>query len=106
MSEFHQFPNFDLGIEELDCSQGLDSSSGDEIIRNVIVDLDNPDPSTSTNKRFRKITEDERDQIIASNDSKNTQKSTRYAVKLLKSIFSHFYRSDLFLLINIILIFF
>ena len=28
--------------------------SEDEIIRNVVVDLDNPEPSISANKRFRK----------------------------------------------------
>ena len=75
-------PNFDLGINELDIMKKEEfSSSGDELLLSVAA----AEPETSS-KRFLKTSIEERDKLLLDTESKNTQKSTKYAVKIFKSI--------------------
>ena len=78
-------PNFDLGINELDIMKQEEfSSSGDELLLSVAET--ETTRSSGTSKRFLKTTTEDRDKLLLDTESKNTQKSTRYAVKIFKSI--------------------
>ena len=76
-------PNFDLGINELDIMKKEEfSSSGDELLLSAVAEVE---PETSS-KRFIKTSIEQRDKLLLDTESKNTQKSTKYAVKIFKSI--------------------
>ena len=79
-------PNFDLGINELDIMKKEEfSSSGDELLLSVAAAEPETTRSTSS-KRFLKTSIEDRDKLLLDTESKNTQKSTKYAVKIFKSI--------------------
>ena len=99
MFQLHQFPKFDLCIEKRDCFQTSDfSSSGDEIIRNFVVDLNHQHQQTRVSTKTLKMRGTKSLPLI----TLRSQNSSRYAMELFKSIFSNFYTSDLFLLISFI----
>ena len=87
-------PDFNLGIKShlliYEGDQDEFSSSGDEIIQNIMETSEGEAEADNENKvdesRFKSTTAEERDMLLSEAEAKNTKRSTKAHVKIFKEI--------------------
>ena len=85
-------PDFNLGIKShlliYEGDQDEFSSSGDEIIQNIMETSEGEAEADNENKvdesRFKSTTSEERDMLLSEAEAKNTKRSTKAHVKIFR----------------------